>query len=104
VVQPSYLPQYHAISDNALFPCVWLGHPLFDRLRPVQNAWNHLLLDDVKPGNTWFLVAIASVFNRGSPESFNLVGLNMRKNMDYKHNILLIGINIQAEVYQINGV
>ena len=47
-----------------------------------------LLLDDLETGNPWFLHAAASVFERGGQKDFNLVRLNMDKNMDYKHNIL----------------
>ena len=48
-----------------------------------------LLLDDIKSGNTWFVNAVTSIFNGGCPKSFNPVGLNTDKNMDYKHHILL---------------
>jgi len=63
-----------------------------------------LLLDNIKPGNTWFLDAVSSVFKRSGPEGLNLVRLDVRKNMDYKHDILLTAFNGEAEVYQISYV
>ena len=91
--------------------CSWFGHHISHDISPllivhrflvpgrvIRSAIDFhqyeacriiLLLDDVKSGNTWFFYAVASVFKCGGPEGLNLVGLNMDKNMDYKHNILL---------------
>ena len=48
-----------------------------------------MLLEDIEAGNTRFLQAVTGIFKRGSPEGFNPVRLNMNKNMNYEHPVLL---------------
>ena len=49
-----------------------------------------LLSNDIKPGNTGLLHAVTSIFECGGAEGLNQVRLNLDKNMDYEHNILLM--------------
>ena len=42
--------------------------------------------------------------NRGDLKSFDFIRFNMSKNVDYKHNLLLISFDFRGEVYKINRV
>jgi len=98
VVRPSYQPRYRAISDNALFPCVSPGRPVCDKPDQQKARGVILLLHYVKSCYARLLYAVAGVFECGGLKCFNVFGLNVDKNMDYKHNILLIGFYISGGI------
>jgi hypothetical protein len=45
-----------------------------------------MLPDDVESGDAGFLDAVACVLKRCRLEGFELVGLNVNENVNYKHN------------------
>jgi len=96
--------------------CARLGHHILDGITPFlivrrflvpgRIIWSAvdfdqdkarrvvLLLEDIESRDTRFLYAVTGVLNGGGPEGFNPIGLNMGKNMDYKHNILLFKVSL----------
>lgn len=55
-------------------------------LNEYKTGWVIVLLNNVKPDNTWLLKAVAGIFKSGVREGFDHIGFDVCKNMDYEHS------------------